>query len=252
MRGKRTIRPWTSQSRHKTEKDSSGNFSPDSLRLFPHNNLIMQPIGAILQHLYAARIIGAGPLRIPTHMSYRERISLFRTAKQIPKGSSIVEIGSWIGASISIMGAATESPPAPLVCIDTWMNEGMSVDPGSGPLDKKSSHMGEKLSTYEAFQKNTAPLEGRLTKIRADSTRVSAADLPKNIGLFFIDGDHSYDACKKDLDLALAVSGNDTHVLCHDFGVHRGVTDAVCEYHAAGKVILHKLVDSLAHLAIPA
>lgn len=210
----------------------------------------MQPIGNLLQHFYAARTIGEGPLRIPTHMSYRERISLFRTAKLVSKGSCIVEIGSWIGASISIMGAATESPPVPLFCIDTWMNEGMGEDPGSSPLDKKNPHMGEKLSTFDEFQKNTAHLEGRLTKIRVDSSNVSAADLPKNIGIFFIDGDHSYEACKKDLDLALAVSGKDTRILCHDFGVHLGVTDAVCEYHTAEKVILHKLVDSLAHLSI--
>ncbi len=221
-----------------------------SLKRSPDKNFIMQPIGKLLQRLYAARIIGLGPLRIPTHMSYRERISLFRTAKLMSGGLSIVEIGSWIGASISIMGAATEDTPSPLFCIDTWMNEGMSEDPGSSPLDKKSPHMGEKLCTFEEFQKNTAHLRERLTKLRIDSSKLSAADLPANIGLFFIDGDHSYQACKNDLDLALAVSGKDTHILCHDFGVHRGVTDAVCEYHAAKKVVLHKMVDSLAHLTI--
>jgi len=210
----------------------------------------MQPIGKLLQHFYAARTIGAGPLRIPTHMSYRERISLFRTAKLISRGSSIVEIGSWIGASISVMGAATERSSNPLFCIDTWMNEGMSGDPGSNPLDKKNPHMGEKLSTFDEFQKNTAHLECRLTRIRVDSSKVSAVDLPENIGIFFIDGDHSYEACKKDLDLALAVSAKDTHILCHDFGVHHGVTDAVCEYHTSKKMVLHKLVDSLAHLSI--
>lgn len=210
----------------------------------------MIPLNKILQHLYAARIVGFGPLRIPTHMSYRERISLFRTARLLPKGSSIVEIGSWIGASISVMAAATKNSGAPLVCIDTWMNEGMSEDLSSDPLDRKNPHMGEKLSTFEEFQKNTARLETRLTKIRMDSAKLSAGDLPKNIGIFFIDGDHSYQACKRDLDLAISAVGKDTQILCHDFGVHRGVTDAICEYHAGKKVVLHKLVDSLAHLTV--
>ncbi|MFA7342827.1 MAG: class I SAM-dependent methyltransferase [Terrimicrobiaceae bacterium] len=208
----------------------------------------MIPPDKILQHLYAARIIGFGPLRIPTHMSYRERISLFRTARLLAKGSSIVEIGSWIGASISVMAAATENFATPLICIDTWMNEGMCEDPSSNFQDRKAPHMGEKLSTFEEFQKNTARLAGRLTTIRMDSAKLSSRDLPKNIGIFFIDGDHSYHACKSDLDLALSVASKDTQILCHDFGIHRGVTDAICEYHAAKKVVLHKLVDSLAHL----
>jgi predicted O-methyltransferase YrrM len=210
----------------------------------------MQTISKLVQHLYAAQIIGFGALRIPTHMSYRERISLYHSAEALPAGSSIVEIGSWIGASISIMAAATRNKACRLACIDTWMNEGMSEDPASGPLDMKKFHMGEKVSTYEEFRKNTAHLEDRITRIRMDSSKVSAADLPQNIALFFIDGDHSYEACKMDLDLALAVSEKDTRILCHDFGVHRGVTDAVCEYHTRKKVVLHKLVDSLAHLSI--
>lgn len=210
----------------------------------------MIPLNTIMQHLYAARIIGFRPLSIPTHMSYRERISLFRTAQLLPKGSSIVEIGSWIGASISVMAAATEISASPLVCIDTWMNEGMANNPNNEAFDVKNPFLGEKLSTFTEFQKNTAHLEGRLTKIRMDSSKLSAGDLPRNIGIFFIDGDHSYQACKNDLNLALAVASKDTQILCHDFSIHRGVTDAVCEYHAEKKVIIHKLVDSLAHLTI--
>lgn len=205
----------------------------------------------ILEHLYAAQTIGRRPLRIPTHMSYRERISLFRAARQLPKGTSIVEIGSWIGASISVMAAATENSSTPLVCIDTWMNETMGEDPTNEASDVKNPFLGEKLSTFEEFKKNTAHLERRLTRIRMDSANLSATDLPKDIGLFFIDGDHSYRACKSDLDLALSVAGKETQILCHDFGIHRGVTDAICEYHAGKKVILHKLVDSLAHLSLP-
>ena len=208
----------------------------------------MKPISQYIQHLYAANVTGFGPLRIPTHMSFRERISLFRSAESIPKGSSIVEIGSWIGASIAVMGAATKGIACPLVCIDTWMNEGMSEDPGSDASDKKQLFMGEKLSTFEAFEQNTAHLAGRLTKIRRDSAKLSASDLPAAIGLFFIDGDHSYEACKKDLDLALSAATGKTQILCHDFGIHPGVTDAICEYHAKKKIRLFKLVDSLAHL----
>lgn len=210
----------------------------------------MKSINNRLQHLYAARIIGSRPLRIPTHMSYRERISLFRTAQLLPKDSAIVEIGSWIGASISVMAAATEASSNPLVCIDTWMNEGMADDPDNEAADVKNRYLGEKLSTFAEFQKNTAHLNSRLTKIRMDSAKLSAGDLPKNIGIFFIDGDHSYQACKNDLNLALMVAGKDTQILCHDFSIHRGVTDAVCEFHAEKKVIIHKLVDSLAHLTI--
>jgi len=183
-------------------------------------------------------------------MSYRERLSIFRTAGLIPDGSAIVEIGSWLGASISIMAAAKKNSAAPLVCIDTWMNETMNEDPSNASSDVKNPFLGEQLSTFDEFKQNTAHLDGRLTRIRMDSAKLSVADLPQNIGLFFIDGDHSYPACKNDLDLALSVAGKDTRILCHDFGIHRGVTDAVCEYHTFKKVVLHKLVDSLAHLSV--
>ena len=210
----------------------------------------MKSINQYIQHLYAAQITGFRPLRIPTHMSFRERISLFRTAALLPEGYSIVEIGSWLGASITIMAAATKNPSAPLVCVDTWMNETMGEDPTNEASDVKNPFLGEKLSTFEEFEQNTAHLAGRLTKIRRDSAMLKASDLPDKIGIYFIDGDHSYEACKRDLDLALSVANVNTRILCHDFGIHRGVTDAICEYHAGRKVILHKLVDSLAHLSV--
>lgn len=134
----------------------------------------MESINNRLQYLYAAQIIGSRPLSIPTHMSYRESISLFRTAQHLPKDSSIVEIGSWIGASLSVMSAATKVTNNPLVCIDTWMNEGMADDPGNETENVKNPYLGEKLSTFAEFQKNTVHLIHRLTKIRMDSAKLSA------------------------------------------------------------------------------
>ncbi len=59
--------------------------------------------------------------------------------------------------------------------------------------------------------------------------------------------DYSYQPFMGDFDLSLSVVGEEKHIICRDFGIHREVTDAVCEYHTVKKVILQNLDDSLDH-----
>jgi hypothetical protein len=79
-----------------------------------------------------------------THLTRIERLLLYRLAISLPRNCTIVEIGSYIGASSSFLASAAKEKSGILYCVDTWKNEEMS----EGSRD-----------TYAEFIQNTKPYE---------------------------------------------------------------------------------------------
>src|SRR5207249_10783004 len=85
----------------------------------------------ILRHLQnkILGLVGLGPpnfaCKIFTHLTDEEKIALYRTALQLPLHCVVLEVGSYLGASSSIIGSAVRRRNGQLHCVDTWQNQAM-------------------------------------------------------------------------------------------------------------------------------
>jgi predicted O-methyltransferase YrrM len=151
--------------------------------------------------------------RIFTHMTPEERLLLYHLGRKEAQGTIFLEIGSYLGASSCFLAAAARERGGVLHCVDTWSNEAMS----EGRRD-----------TWEEFRTNTMPFAGVIRAHRGFSTDM-AVDFEDPIALLFMDGDHSYDACKADLEAWFPHLAQGALLVMHDFGWAEGVKRVVEE-----------------------
>jgi len=149
-----------------------------------------------------------------THLTDVEKITLYRIARKIRRKATIVEIGSYLGASSCFL--ATGLKNGCIYCIDTWQNDAMT----EGQKD-----------TYSAFMENTKDFADKIIPIRGWSydviDRINEKLGTDKIDILFIDGDHSYDGVKKDWDLYSPLLGKKSVVIFHDYGWAEGVKKVV-------------------------
>ena len=151
---------------------------------------------------------------VASHLTYSERSKLLKLSRN---RASIVEIGSYTGASACCFGAALKEQGAgKLICIDTWNNDAMT----EGCRD-----------TWGEFQDNTIEYKNFIMPIRGFSTDVVEAvrKITRRIDLLFIDGDHSYSAVKADWDTYKNFLVPGSIVIFHDYGWAAGVRRLVHE-----------------------
>lgn len=131
------------------------------------------------------RAAGPGVRNIFTYTSREELAALYRLARDVPQGSSAVEIGSHLGASTCYIAAGLAERGGVLYCVDTWQNQTMP----EGEQD-----------TFAAFTANTQRLAGVIRTVRKRSQDLVEADVRTPLALAFIDGDHSYEGCLNDFE----------------------------------------------------
>ena len=122
---------------------------------------------------------------IPTHMTASERLALLQAALNLAPGFSIVEIGSYLGASTAFMAYGASTKGGVVHAIDTWHNDSMGAE---GTRD-----------TYAEFHKNTEPFAHFISVHRGHSIEIAKKEAPIPCDLLFIDGDHHVDAVIADL-----------------------------------------------------
>jgi len=142
-----------------------------------------------------------------------ERLLLYKLALSLKKKSTIVEIGSYLGASSSFLACAAKEKNHTVCCVDTWKNEGMSE--------------GER-ETFSEFCKNIDPLKKYIHIFRGKSVDIAKV-FNKKIDLLFIDGDHSYRTVKADVENWLPKVKDEGIVIFHDIGWAEGVKRVVNE-----------------------
>ena len=151
---------------------------------------------------------------VPSHLTPQERYQLFELAAG---RETVLEIGSYIGASACCFGAACkQSGKGRVFCIDTWNNDAMS----EGGRD-----------TYQEFLENTSPYSDYIVPIRGFSTEVAAhvKSAVQWVDLLFIDGDHSYSGVKADWETYRDRLRQGSIVVFHDYGWADGVRRVVHE-----------------------
>lgn len=149
---------------------------------------------------------------IPTYTTANELLKLYELAKLLKPNSIGVEIGSYIGAS-SLLIANGLSGQSKLYCIDTWENDAMA----EGNWD-----------TYGVFQKNISQVKNKIIPLKSNSVD-AAKDFDKQIDFLFIDGDHSYEGAKADVDSWFGKLKSGGIIIMHDIEWAEGVIRVVEE-----------------------
>lgn len=156
----------------------------------------------------------AQAFRVKSHLTTGERVALNRLASG---KETILEIGSYVGASACCFGAAMKkSGFGKVFCIDTWNNDAMT----EGCRD-----------TYTEFLKNTESFAQFIIPVRGFSTEVvkHIAIKTSHVDMLFIDGDHSYDGVKADWDAYKGFLKAGSIVVFHDWGWAEGVKRVILE-----------------------
>jgi predicted O-methyltransferase YrrM len=160
------------------------------------------------------RLRGHGKcLHIFTHLTKKEKLRLYSIAYHLKTNPTIVEIGSYLGASSALLAAAAEQRKGVVYCVDTWQNDAMS----EGQRD-----------TYQEFLKNTAPYVDYIHPLRGRSLEF-AEEFVLPIDLLFIDADHSYEGCLADTKAWLSKVSRGGIVIFHDYKYFQGVRQVVDE-----------------------
>jgi predicted O-methyltransferase YrrM len=167
-----------------------------------------------------------------TFTTENELRQLYKLASECDDNSSVLEIGSYLGASSCYLGAGLAKNRGHLFCVDTWSNETMP----DGIQD-----------TFLTFKTNIENVKDRITFVRKRSDELTIADIKLPLDLVFIDGDHSYEATKADFEMIQPWLAKNGIVAFHDFcnPEHEGVARVVGEALADGKWIMLGKVDTL-------
>ncbi len=151
--------------------------------------------------------------RVSTHLTLQEKYQLFKLTTAC-RGNIYVEIGSYLGASSCFIAAGIKkSTGGMFYCVDTWQNDTM-------PEGKRD--------TFDEFTQNTQKYSYIIVPLRGRS-EVIAKNFFKKIDFLFIDGDHSYEGVKADVDAWFPKLNLNSLVVFHDIAWAAGVQCVVHE-----------------------
>ena len=122
--------------------------------------------------------------------NYSELYSRF--AEEATDASVIVEVGSWVGRSISYLGVELiNRNKAPKVyAVDTWM----------GSHEHRDHAILKNDELYNTFIKNIAPLGKLVIPLRMDSLTAASTFQNSSIDFLFLDASHEYEDVKRDIE----------------------------------------------------
>jgi predicted O-methyltransferase YrrM len=131
---------------------------------------------------------------------------------------TIIEVGSWKGRSSKVLSACNKR----LICIDTW-------------TCPHPQYKGEGKEAKEEFSKN---LRDEIADGKVEVLEGKSANALKHLRMFrgvspdmiFIDGDHTYEGAKADIEQALKILPKGSLLCGHDYArTDPGVVQAVDE-----------------------
>lgn len=138
----------------------------------------------------------------------------------------IFEIGTFDGRTT--LNLALNSPgPGKVFTLDLPPDQETKFDIASGErhfVDKPVS--GQR---YRDAKDRHMEEVGRIEQLYGDSATFDYSEYEGKCGLVFVDGSHAYDYAKADTDTAMRLVRPGGTIIWHDYGVWKGVTDALEE-----------------------
>jgi predicted O-methyltransferase YrrM len=149
-------------------------------------------------------------------------------AAELPDGSVFAEVGSWMGQSIIVLAQELQNlgKKATLICVDTFKGEQNQA----AHVAAVANAGGSIRHIFEANVK-AAQVDDMIRVIEGDSAESAALFSGKLDGVF-IDADHSYNGCKRDVEAWFPKVKTDGIFCGHDYPWHE-VKRAVDEHAAA-------------------
>lgn len=140
--------------------------------------------------------------------------------KRFPSGSHFVELGSWKGMSAAYMAVEIINSQKDIKfdCIDIWADGGYLED---GTQDLFG------VDLMNKFLENTKPVAHAINAIRSDSVEASKNYADRSVDFVFVDGDHSYNGCKRDIEAWLPKMKPNSILAGHDYAWCEAVRNAV-------------------------
>jgi predicted O-methyltransferase YrrM len=173
-----------------------------------------------------------------------EAAYLFKVAASLPAGATAAEIGRFKGGSTFLIAAALpESSLLHSYDLHLELPPGFSGELIDGQLETALSRCG---------------LDGKVRLHVADSRTVPPPD--GGVDLLFVDGDHSYEGARADVDHWLPAVNDGGHVLFHDAAAptgypqriaYPGVRRLVAELRGRGQLVYEGAAGSLVHFSRP-
>lgn len=186
------------------------------------------------RHAWALRrIVSKTENKVFTHMTPLERLALYSAAISMPEGATIVEVGSYLGASTVLLAAAARQRHGRVFCIDTWRNETMP----EGARD-----------TFAEFMRNVARHIDVIRPLRKRSDQLMPGELPDRLEFVFLDGDHSYEAVIREYRFFTSRLASGSILAMHDVLHFEGPQIVMGDAIATGNYRLAHFVENLAIL----
>jgi MMP 1-O-methyltransferase len=170
----------------------------------------------------------------PVHgwLSRPEEAVLFQLARRARADYCIVELGSWRGRSAILLGGGSRMGNGPpVICVDFFQNV---TNPNEDFFEEFNSNIG------------AAGLQGLVRAVRGNTAETGLTWTGPQVGLLFIDADHSYESVMRDWNSWEANLAPRATVAFHDYENPDGnVTPAVDELIATGRIRRIEQHDSI-------
>lgn len=139
---------------------------------------------------------------ISTQLSVLEKQALYESGRRLGNGKTIVEIGSYYGASANCLAYGIGSRDGKIHAVDTFENTATS-----------DGH----ANIYDMFCVNTRANKDKIVPHRGWSVQV-AHEFAEPIDMLFVDGDHSWNGVLNDMCAWLPKIRSDAVLAMHDVG----------------------------------
>ncbi len=157
-------------------------------------------------------------------LPYKEGMILYNRAKKLRNNSTIVEIGAYLGRSTCFIAESIKNKKINFYSIDTFRNQAMSE--------------GLK-NTFKEYYRNIYHYRHKIKIINGYSYEIVKKFQDTKIDMLWLDADHRYEACKKDIEEWFPLIVSNGLFVFHDYYPKKGsigVKKAVDELIFEGKL----------------
>jgi len=157
----------------------------------------------------------------------------------------VLEIGTWMGKSACIFSGACEqhAPQTRVFCIDPFTMLGSEPQ-----MSYHRRLLGRRaVGTFYQFQSNARRLEFEKWVVPITTTsELAIPPLPASFRMAFVDGGHSYEEARRDVELVLPKLLVGGTVALHDENRYEGVAELVRELKSDPRLRFLRQVNSIA------